>query len=235
MMKKWKQKWKMKINEIFWDCRVWCRWVWKTFVWKMDQMSGMGKQCYARFEPRNASLFLTDLVVWTYCEELRNILFGSCSEPFFKIQLQSTPNSEPISGILVYRYLEKSYFYPLCSVEKLGKKRCISCKFPNQNSWKKKVSPFSHWGKKSNFVNNLQFWDLPFWQSLQIFSYHRWEFPRWGNWASRDTFFFLPGSRFLEIPFFPKLLSWWNESIYLTKWDIFFTASRVLSSRLASQ
>jgi len=45
----------MKINEIFWDCRVWCsEWVWKTFVWKMDQKSrGYGDMDWKNpgFEP----------------------------------------------------------------------------------------------------------------------------------------------------------------------------------------
>jgi len=45
------------------------------------------KKRYAGFEPRNASLFLT-------------------KQPFFKIQLPPTPNSDPISAIM-YRYVSK--------------------------------------------------------------------------------------------------------------------------------
>jgi len=49
------------------------------------------------------------LYVWTYSEELRNLHLGRCTEPFFKIQLPPTPNSEPISGILVYWYFLMYY------------------------------------------------------------------------------------------------------------------------------
>jgi len=67
---------RMKIKEILLDCRTRCReWVWNflyekwiktsrygdTVDWKNPgfEHEGKGKQCYARFEPRNASLFLT--------------------------------------------------------------------------------------------------------------------------------------------------------------------------------
>jgi len=68
----------------FWDCRIRCReWVsLKEKIYeKMDQKSlrygdmvnwknhgfvheGKGKLCYAEFEPRNASLFLTEPTPW---------------------------------------------------------------------------------------------------------------------------------------------------------------------------
>jgi len=62
---------KMKINEIFWDYRVWCsEWVWKMdqkslgygdmVDWKNPGFEPEGKRCCAGFEPRNASLFLNE-------------------------------------------------------------------------------------------------------------------------------------------------------------------------------
>jgi len=88
---------KSEIKEIFWDCRVWCcEWVWKIFVWKMDQKScGYGEMVDWKipgFEPEGKYTMLCwirtqkcfPVLNWTYSEELRNLHLGEMHWTIFQ-------------------------------------------------------------------------------------------------------------------------------------------------------